>query len=143
MVRLAPDEVRSLEQEISQIPDSQAPTLKRVARKILGSGDVVIVVKQSSRLGPRTIRAVSPKLHPPEAQWLTPKQVAEMFLVSERTVRKWCEKGLIKAVQPGGPRGDWRIARSQFAAGPDEVRTLLETVGKINERFEGEVDDYE
>lgn len=130
VLHVARDDVRSLTREIKNLPAGVAPTLKRLAEEVLEAagpeGDEVVV-----------------DIRPARSEWLTPKQVAEMFGVTERAVRKWCRRGTLKAVQPGGPRGDWRIPRSQFAASPEEVRVLLETVSDINRRFKGEVDDYE
>ena len=75
--------------------------------------------------------------------FLTTAEVAQMYRVTDRVVRKWCEAGYVKATRVG-PRGEWRILRSQFAAGPAEVRKLLDTVTRINSRFQGEeIDDYE
>lgn len=130
VLHVARDEVRALTREIKNLPADVAPTLKRLVEGVVEAagpegGEVVVDIR------------------PARSEWLTPKQVAEMFGVTERAVRKWCHKGVLKAVQPGGPRGDWRIPRSQFAAGPEEVQTLLETVRDMNRRFEGEVDDYE
>ncbi len=78
-----------------------------------------------------------------EGRFLTTAEVAQMYRVTDRVVRKWCEAGHLQAERVG-PRGEWRILRSQFSAGPVEVRKLLETAARINRRFEGEeIDDYE
>lgn len=45
----------------------------------------------------------------PTPQKLKVKEYAEQERVSIQTVRRWIEKGAIKAVQPGGARTSVRI----------------------------------
>lgn len=79
----------------------------------------------------------------PGEQYLTAAQVAAMYRVSVSVVRRWCQAGRLKTTR-NGLRGPWRILRSQFTAGPEEVQRLLDTVTRINSRFQGEeIDDYE
>lgn len=76
------------------------------------------------------------------SQYLTTAQVAGIFRVPNRVVRKWCRVGLIWATRVG-QRGPWRILRSQFSVGPEEVQRLLDTVARINSRFEDDLDEDE
>ncbi|HHU83473.1 MAG TPA: helix-turn-helix domain-containing protein [Firmicutes bacterium] len=77
-----------------------------------------------------------------EEKYYTTKEIAEVYQVTDRMVRKWCESGKIKAMQT--PGGKWRILSSQF---PDlgKVKAFRETVERINKRFEGfpAIEDYE
>jgi excisionase family DNA binding protein len=45
---------------------------------------------------------------------LTPDEVAAMYKVHGNTVRRWCQRGLLRAVKEGGSkyRGDWSIPES-------------------------------
>lgn len=74
---------------------------------------------------------------------LTTAQVAEMYAVSDRTVRSWCDSGRIIAHRT--PGGEWRIPADQFQASNEEVHRFRETVAKLNARFAGqpEPDDFE
>lgn len=47
--------------------------------------------------------------HMPEEHLLTPKQVAELFRVSPKTVHRWATNGQIKAIKT--PGGHFRIYR--------------------------------
>ena len=67
-----------------------------------------------------------------------------MLDVSERTVRKWCEKGLVQAVQPARPKGAWRIVASQFTVTPRQMSAIVRKVRSLNRRLgSSELDDYE
>lgn len=48
---------------------------------------------------------------PQNALVLSVKEVAELFRVCPKTVRRWIEDGKISASRPGR---DWRIARSDL-----------------------------
>ena len=74
---------------------------------------------------------------------LSTGEVAEMFGVSERAVRKWCERSRIIAFQPGGPGADWRIPASQFPATLDEMRNLYAAAKRLSDKYGGPLDDYE
>ncbi len=74
---------------------------------------------------------------PRRPRYLTTAQVAEMFQVSERAVRKWCQRGRIRAEQPGGPDGDWRIPEDQFAATHEGMTRLQRTAAEIADRYGG------
>ena len=77
-------------------------------------------------------------------RWLTTRDVADIFRISERVVRRWCEQGHVVAMRTPGPRGVWRIRANQFAASSDAVTTLLDTVARLNRRFDaGPPDEYE
>lgn len=77
-----------------------------------------------------------------QSNYYTTGEVAKAFQVSDRMVRKWCEKGTIQALQT--PGGAWRIYVSQF---PDlsKVEGFQKAADKINERFREypEIDDFE
>ena len=47
-------------------------------------------------------------------QLLTTNQIAEQLNVSQRTVRYWCQHGLLKAIniRPGGARPVYRVRES-------------------------------
>jgi len=77
-----------------------------------------------------------------ERKWYTTKDIAEMYQVTDRMVRKWCESGRIYAIQT--PGGKWRIPSSKFAD-LDKVEAFRETVENINKRFNNspEIMDYE
>lgn len=130
MVTLKPEDVSALRREEQQLP-SDFPRLRDLIRKLgtlTASGEPVrITIAESG--APR---------------WLTTRDVADMFRISERAVRHWCEQGHVVAIRTPGPRGVWRIRADQFAAAPGAVNTLLDTVGRLNRRFDGEPpDDYE
>lgn len=76
-------------------------------------------------------------------QLLSTHEVAVMFGVSERAVRKWCERGRIIALQPGGSGGDWRIPASQFPATVEEMKALYATAKRLSDKYGGPLDDYE
>ena len=42
-------------------------------------------------------------------RYLTTAEAAEALQVSQRCIVAWCESGKIKAIQPGGKKGAWRI----------------------------------
>lgn len=52
--------------------------------------------------------------------WYTVEQIAEMFQVSEETVRRWVRNGEIPALALGGRKAGYRIRKSDvdtFVAG--------------------------
>ena len=77
-----------------------------------------------------------------EKKLLRTSEVAEVYQVSDRMVRKWCETGKIKALQT--PGGGWRIPASQFAD-LEKVQGFQETAEKINRRFKDspEIEEFE
>lgn len=77
------------------------------------------------------------------ARELTTAQVAEMFAVTDRAVRAWCEAGRIAAHRT--PGGEWRIPADQFQASHEDVLRFRETVKKLSARFSGrpEPDEFE
>ena len=104
--------------------------------------EVAIEDQWGDRVGDKRIPASEEAADSP-GLYLTTAQVAAMYRVPVRIVRSWCQAGRLAATRVG-PRGEWRILRSQFSAGPDDVRTLLATVDRLNSRFGGEaIDDYE
>lgn len=128
MVTLEPEEVLALRREEQQLP-SDFPMLRDLIQK-LGS---------LSASGQPVHITVS---EPP--QWLTTRDVADMFRISERAVRHWCEQRHVAAIRTPGTRGVWRIRADQFAAPPEAVHALLDTVKRINQRFEAAPpEDYE
>ncbi|RYH06627.1 helix-turn-helix domain-containing protein [Tropicimonas sp. IMCC6043] len=46
-------------------------------------------------------------------KYLTVKEVAAIFRINTKTVRRWIEDGKLPATKPGG---HWRIARSDLRA---------------------------
>ena len=130
VIALRQEEVRALAREMETDAAKQTPTMVRLISEVLqgiGATGGELILRPMTDQG----------------AFLTTAQVAEMFQVSDRVVRKWCETGRLKATRIGD-RGEWHIHRSQFAAGPEEVRHLLDTVTRINSRFQGEeIDDYE
>lgn len=62
----------------------------------------------------------------PEEHLLTPKQVAELFRVSPKTVHRWATNGQIKAIKT--PGGHFRIYR-------EDVERILRERGQS---FQGE-----
>ncbi len=48
----------------------------------------------------------------PDVEWLSTKEVADMFDVSQQQVRRWCESARIRGERT--PGGTWKIANSQF-----------------------------
>ncbi|HEY8414800.1 MAG TPA: helix-turn-helix domain-containing protein, partial [Thermaerobacter sp.] len=74
---------------------------------------------------------------------LSPREVAGLFEVTERTVRKWCAQGKIVAFQPAGRGGEWRIPVDQFAATPEQIRAFRQATREIAARYGGPIDDFE
>lgn len=70
------------------------------------------------------------------------REIAEIFQVSDRMVRKWCEAGKISALHT--PGGEWRIPAAQFN-NLEKVMEFQDTVEKINDRFKSApaIEDYE
>lgn len=55
----------------------------------------------------------APAAPPPGKAWLNTNEVAELLGYHPATVRRWIGDGRIKAKQPGGKRGDFRVHRSE------------------------------
>ncbi|NDR55681.1 MULTISPECIES: helix-turn-helix domain-containing protein [Aliiruegeria] len=49
----------------------------------------------------------------PHAKYLTVKEVAALFRICPKTVRRWIDAGELAATKPGG---HWRIARADLKA---------------------------
>lgn len=49
-----------------------------------------------------------------EKDWLTLKEAAEELRVSEFTVRRWLQRGLIRGVKLPTARAGWRIPKSEI-----------------------------
>jgi len=49
-----------------------------------------------------------------EKEWLTLREAAEMLRVSEFTLRRWLQRGLIRGVKLPTSRAGWRIPRSEI-----------------------------
>lgn len=129
MVTLEPEEVSALRREERELPND-FPTLRELIRKLEG------------------LSASGQPLHitvaEPPSRLLTTREVATMFQISERAVRHWCEDGHVAAIRTPGPHGVWRIRAEQFAAPPEAAHALLETVVRINRRFDSDPpEDYE
>lgn len=45
-------------------------------------------------------------------QWLTTAQVAELFQVTEETIRRWIRAGDLPVLDLGGRKGGYRIKRA-------------------------------
>lgn len=69
-------------------------------------------------------------------------EIAKVFQVTDRMVRKWCKQGKIYALQT--PGGSWRIPASQFKDLP-KVQTFQDTAVTINKRFKNspDIDEFE
>ena len=113
---LPPAEVLELEKEKSHLSPERTPTVYRLVER---------AIRQARR------------------RLLTPREVAEMFDVTERAVRKWCERGKIVAFQPSGPGGEWRIPADQFAVTPEQMLRFRRTVQEIAAKYGEEIDDFE
>ncbi|QDT35995.1 Helix-turn-helix domain protein [Stratiformator vulcanicus] len=50
------------------------------------------------------------------SEFLSVAETAQHFRVSEKTVRRWIDKGRLFATQPGGPGGRLLIPRSELDA---------------------------
>ncbi len=129
MVTLKPEEVLALRREEQELP-REFPMLRQLLRKLgrlsVAGQPVQITIAES----------------PP--QWLTTADVAAMFQVSERAVRHWCEEHRIVATQIPGARGVWHIPADQFPSLPTTAQALIDTVTRINQRFDGDPpEDYE
>lgn len=104
VLELQPEDVAALEKELEQISPAETPVAHRLVEAVLGN------------IGRR---------------FLSPREVAGLFEVSERAVRKWCEQRKIVAFQPAGRRGEWRIPADQFAATPEQIRAFRQTTQAI------------
>jgi excisionase family DNA binding protein len=127
VIELAAKDIEALSREVATVRQKDAPTVARVVREIIRS--------MGTTGGEIIVRPVSQ----PEI-FLTTSQVAAMYQVSDRVVRKWCESGRLRAARVG-EKGEWKIFRSQFSAGPEEVRALVDTLSSINKRFEKEEEE--
>lgn len=133
MVALGRDEAQRMQSEARYLPE-QAVAIRRFIAKLAVAMEAEPVL-QVALLGPVQESA---------SEWLKTSEVARMFRVSERTVRRWCEEGQIEAQRsPSGPRGDWRIRASQFSARPDEVEDFWQVAEQIAQKYGGEVDEFE
>jgi hypothetical protein len=81
-----------------------------------------------------TSRGRGGKVAPRKRAWRTPAEVAAEADVTERTVRRWCELGIVVARQTS--TGRWRIYRSRkelekanAAAGVAAALSVLLVVG--------------
>ena len=130
MVTLTPEDISALRREEQQL-SSDFPRLR----------DLIHTLGTLSASGePVGITVAEPEV----PRWLTTRDVADMFRISERAVRHWCEQGHVVAMRTPGPRGVWRIRADQFAASSDAVTTLLDTVVRLNRRFDAKPpDEYE
>ena len=64
-----------------------------------------------------------------KTETLTTREVAELLNVSQRYVRRLCERGVLLGFQPTGPRGDWRVSRSFVSAIVDMGRAFNGDLG--------------
>lgn len=129
MVTLEPEEVVALRREEQQLP-RDFPLLRDLIRKL----------ESLSAPG----RPLYISVGGSNVRWLTSQEVAGMFRISERAVRHWCEQGRIAAIRTPGSRGVWRIRADQFAASPEAVNMLVDTVTNMNQRFDtAPSEDYE
>ncbi len=64
-----------------------------------------------------------------KTETLTTREVAELLGVSQRYVRRLCERGVLLGFQPTGPRGDWRVSRSFVSAIIDMARAFNGDLG--------------
>lgn len=117
-LRLPREDVEALRHELAAVDPRRAPTVRRIVEDLLRKGE------RPSRL-------------------LSPRELAQILQVSERTVRKWCERGLIFAIQPGGPRGAWRIPADQFPVDLEAIPRFLRLGREIVAKYGGPMDDYE
>lgn len=127
VLELAPSDVLEIARQLSavrEVAPAAGALLDRLVTESKGNG-IRIEVREL----------------PCRPRYLTTAQVAEMFLVSERAVRKWCKSGRIRAEQPGGPDGDWRIPEDQFGATHEALTRLHRTATDIAARHGGP-DDY-
>jgi len=77
-----------------------------------------------------------------QQRFLTTREVAEMFDVSSRMVRRWCEDQRVRASRT--PGGHWRIPAEQFRATPEQLKHFTRTIEEMNERFDDPPpEDYE
>ena len=49
-----------------------------------------------------------------DKEWLTLKEAAEALRVSEFTIRRWLQRGLIRGVKLPTARAGWRIPKSEI-----------------------------
>lgn len=121
MMVLDEHDIQALEQEQSRVPES-ASAIRHLIKEL-------VALAQPGRPIRISVGEETPTL-------LTTAEVAQLMRVSERTVRDWCERGLLTAFQSGGSGGAWRILTDQFARRSGQpVQHLLDTVHQINKRF--------
>ena len=129
MLKLAPSEVQELARQVAavrEVAPAAGELLHQLVTEAKGSGVRIEVTELPRR-----------------SRYLTTGQVAEMFQVTERAVRKWCNSGRIRADQPGGPDGEWRIPEDQFAATHEAMTRLQRTAAEIAARHGGPDDFFE
>lgn len=121
MMVLDEHDIQALDQEQARVPES-ASTVRQLIQAL-------VALAQAGRPIRISVGEETPVL-------LTTAEVAQLMRVSERTVRDWCERGLVTAFQSGGSGGAWRIRAEQFAQRSGQaVEHLLDTVHQINMRF--------
>lgn len=65
-------------------------------------------------------------------EWFTTRETAEMLRIDEQTVIRWCEEGKLKGYKPLNIC--WYVRADQFAAGPEQVKSFLETTESISRK---------
>lgn len=109
-------------------------TRKKLAAKLLA---------HFNEIATSTAEAYQIDIYPVKAKrYYTTIEIAKIFEVSDRMVRKWCEQGKIHALQT--PGGAWRILASQFKD-LTKVQKFQKTAEQINENFQDypEIDEFE
>ncbi|NLW46165.1 MAG: helix-turn-helix domain-containing protein [Firmicutes bacterium] len=102
-----------------------AETRKKLASKLLA---------HLNQIAESTAEAYQIDIYPvKEKLYYTTAEIAKIFEVSDRMVRKWCEQGKIHALQT--PGGAWRILASQFKD-LTKVQEFQKTAEQINEKFQ-------
>lgn len=71
--------------------------------------EIRAIVREELRLAIDEFRQSAPAI----IDWVTPAQAAPRFGVDEKTVRRWCESGRLRAERHGSR---WRIDRAALPA---------------------------
>lgn len=59
------------------------------------------------------LRSILEAMEEESSEYLSVSKFAKLVGYSRETVRTWCNDQSIHAIQPHGPRGGWRIHRSE------------------------------
>jgi excisionase family DNA binding protein len=117
--------------EKNDLKDAEAR--KKISEKILANVDKLVKSTEKYQIDIRPVKTKT---------YYTTGEIAKVFEVSDRMVRKWCEQGRISALRT--PGGVWRIYAAQFSD-LEKIKNFQKIAEQINEKFREypEINDFE